>query len=123
MYRKVLLIVNILTRIITISTAIWLVIELIYFKLTGKYIVYYQIWLNDSNNFYETIRMVNYIYNVQQDKLSHLFTIYIVPSVLFIAFLRITADVAFLFRNKEMICVSIVDAIAFLIIGVVFFIY
>ena len=81
-----------LVRTAIILTAIWLIAEVIHFRVTGEYMLYYRLWLRSAENAMEEIAIINEVYNVRQARWAIGFTAYFIPVIRFLAFLAAACD-------------------------------
>ena len=81
-----------LVRTAIILTAIWLIAEVIHFRVTGEYMLYYRLWLRSAENAMEEIAIINEVYNVRQARWAIGFTAYFIPVIRFLAFWAAACD-------------------------------
>ena len=68
-------------RYIIILSALWLVVDTIYLRITGDYILYYNTLLFAAENVIEQISIIHEVFNVRADKLAIIITDYYYPVV------------------------------------------
>ena len=81
-----------LVRTVIILTAMWLIAEVVHFRVTGEYMLYYRLWLRSAENAMEEIAIINEVYNVRQARWAIGFTAYFIPVIRFLAFLAAACD-------------------------------
>ncbi len=79
--KKIVGILLAVLRIVIVLTAIWLIVEYVYFRATGSYLVYHNLLLRAADNAIEELHIIHEVYNVKKDWLSDCFTNYFVPAV------------------------------------------
>lgn len=71
---------NIIRYIIALS-AVWLLVDTVYLKLTGDYILYYNTLLHVAENAIEEMLIIDEVFNIRQDQLAIFFSDYYSPVI------------------------------------------
>jgi hypothetical protein len=110
-----------LVRTAIILTAIWLIAEVIHFRVTGEYMLYYRLWLRSAENAMEEIAIINEVYNVRQARWAIGFTAYFIPVIRFLAFLAAACDAtsAVRFGGRKRIVFAMLSIASCLTIAVI----
>lgn len=98
--KKTLHIALIAFRVMISFTALWLVIEYIYFSVTGNYIIYDRYFIEAADSFPEFIHTVYYVYSVWHNDLANVFSDYYVPVSGLLSLILLSID-AIIFYSTE----------------------
>lgn len=103
-------------RFIMIITAIWMLVEVIHYKLTGTYIIYYRLLLRSAQNVEDQIRIIYHAYDTKYDWLLHIFDAYYIPAIIGASIHILAADTMIALDNKRHLRVCLLDVISILLI-------
>lgn len=110
MKKAMRLVMFILRSILWISAA-WIIVEIVYFKLSGEYIAYYKTWLDSARDFGEQLRVLYTVFYDNHDWFANIFTNYYIPAVLFISPIVPAIDMLS-DMDKKRVAAIIIDIVA-----------
>lgn len=91
-------------RFVIYFIAMWLLIELSHYFITGHYILYYKIVLLKAQSFPEQMSIVHDVYNIQQNAFTIVFSNRIVPYSTLLSLLVMSIDtISFFYKDKKTI--------------------
>lgn len=110
-----------LFKIIVVLTSLWLVVEIIHYKITNDYFLYYKLWLREANNAADEIYIINQVFNVRDGRLPNVFSNYFLPAIMGLSIPIFIVDTLIVLNNKKYILSYIVYSIAILVLfGIIF---
>jgi hypothetical protein len=109
-------------RALALFTVIWLFVELIYFKSTGEYLIYYIFLRKSTENFYELAYILGKIFNGWRGWLANIFSNYYVPAVFGISILVSLYDIMRTLESKRYLVLCVADIVLTLTIAIMIFI-
>lgn len=120
--KKTLHIVLVTLRVIISLTALWLIIEYIYFSVTGNYIIYYLYLTKTADTLPEVIHTVYDVFIVQHNDLANVFSDYYVPVSGLLSLILLSIDAIIFFNTESRLnWWYIIDVISFIIICCAYF--
>lgn len=90
-----------LFNFIIILTSLWLVAEIIHYKVTGDYFLYYKLWLREANNAADEIYILNQVFNVRDGRLPNVFSNYVLPAVIGLSVPTFIVDTLIILNNRK----------------------
>lgn len=119
--RKIICVALSLFNYIVILTSIWLVVEIIHYKVTNDYFLYYKLWLRDANNAADEIYIINQVFNIRDGRLPNVFSNFFLPIVIGLSIPTFIVDTLIVLNDKKYILNYIVYNIAILaMFGIIF---
>mgnify|MGYP002794962579 CR=1 FL=1 len=110
-----------LFKFIVVLTSLWLVVEIIHYKITNDYFLYYKLWLREANNAADEIYIINQVFNVRDGRLPNVFSNYFLPAIMGLSIPIFIVDTLIALNNKKYILSYIVYSIAVLVLfGIIF---
>ena len=110
-----------LLNLIGILTSVWLVVEIVHYKLTNDYFLYYKLWLREANNAADEIYIINQVFNVRDGRLPNVFSNYFLPAVIGLSVPLFLVDTLIALNNRKHILSYIIYSISVLtMLGIIF---
>ena len=110
-----------LFNFIVILTSVWLVVEIIHYKVTGDYFLYYKLWLREAEHALDEIYIIDQVFNVRDGRLPNAFSNYFLPTVMGLSVLTFIVDTLIALNNRKHILSYMFYCIAVLIMyGIIF---
>ncbi len=104
-------------------TAVWLIIEYVYHRVNGGYILYYKLLIKESQSFYDTMAVVYDVFSVQHNVLANAFSNFWMPCSALLSLVLTSLDTAIFFQSdsKSYLHYIIIDAISLIVIAYMYF--
>ncbi len=110
-------------RYIIAITAIWLIIEYVYYRINGGYILYYKLLVKDSQSFGEYMAIVYDVFSVQHNTLANIFSNYWMPCSALLSLVLASLDTVIFFQSdsKSYLHYIFIDVISLIVIAYMYF--